>query len=45
VEAADYRRPGRATAAVVIITAVPMFGMNGRGYRQSRDKRRGTQKP
>jgi hypothetical protein len=22
---------------------VPMFSMNGRGYRQSRDKRRGTQ--
>jgi hypothetical protein len=44
-ETADYRRPGSATATatVVMITLVPTFGMNGRGYRQSRDKRRGTQ--
>jgi hypothetical protein len=45
-ETADYRRPGCATAAVVMITPitpVPMFSMNGRGYRQTRDKRRGTQ--
>ena len=40
---ADYRRPGRATAAVMVITPVPMFGVNGRGYRQSRDKCRSTQ--
>jgi hypothetical protein len=41
-ETADYRRPGRATSAVVMITSVPTFGMNGRGYRQSRDNRRGA---
>src|SRR5205814_4655704 len=43
-ETADYRRPGGATAAAVVmvtpitpitpITPVPMFSMNGRGDRQ-----------
>jgi hypothetical protein len=28
---------------VVMIISVPTFSVNGRGYRQSRDKRRGTQ--
>src|SRR5271155_1965486 len=42
-EAADYRRPGRATAAVMVIIAVPALCMRRWGYRQTRDERRGAQ--